>query len=33
MEVGDPVRLGNPLRGGKPSVHIIFHFNLITFKR
>ena len=28
---GTPGRRGNPLRCGNPSVHIISHFNLITF--
>ena len=30
-EVGTPVRWGNPLRWGNPPVHMISHFNLITF--
>ena len=31
MEVEDPGRWGNPLTWGNPPVHIISHFNLITF--
>ena len=28
---GTPGKWGNPLRWSKPPVHIIYHFNLITF--